>query len=258
MSVPPVSLSATANGLLIGLMLMLPIIILAAAACVFPGGLKNLTLPFVAAWTASALGGVLATRAALVIYFLPLLPPLCLMAAAFLERYGHRSQGCVRFFLAPTAIAAVAAYSTFFTAPLLFAGRDNLASANEAALAMRSAGLHGDDRILVADRDLIVYLAAGANPPTGIFHPLHLLCGFPLPDAANALADSLGSRPAFIVAANPPYARPCEMPERRLLLASALSRDYCQLARLGNTLTGAQSGSLIVYGLKARAGMRCL
>ena len=257
-SAPPVSLSATANGLLIGLMLMLPIIILAAAGCVFPGGLKNLTLPFLAAWTAGALAGVLATRAALVIYFLPLLPPLCLMAAAFLERYGHRSQGCVRFFVAPTAIAAVAAYSTFFTAPLLFAGRDNLASANEAALAMRSAGLHGDDRILVADRDLIVYLAAGANPPTGIFHPLHLLCGFPSPDAASALAASLKSRPAFIVVANPPYVRPCEMPERRLLLASALSRDYCQLARLGNTLTGAQSGSLIVYGLKARAGMRCL
>ena len=41
-SAPPVSLSATANGLLIGLMLMLPIIILAAAGCVFPGGLKEL------------------------------------------------------------------------------------------------------------------------------------------------------------------------------------------------------------------------
>ena len=106
-SVPPVSLSATANGLLIGLMLMLPVIILAAAGCVFSGVLKNSTLPFLAAWTAGALAGVLATRAALVIYFLPLLPPLCLMAAAFLERYGHRSQGCVRFFVAPTAIAAV-------------------------------------------------------------------------------------------------------------------------------------------------------
>jgi hypothetical protein len=152
----------------------------------------------------------------------------------------------------------VAASSAFFTAPLLFAGRDNLAAANEAALAMQRAGLNGDDRILVADRDLIVYLAAGANPPTGIFHPLHLLCSFPSPDAANALAASLKSRPAFIVAADPLYARPCEMPERRLLLVSALSRDYCQLARLGNTLTGAESGSLVVYGLKARAGIRCL
>jgi 4-amino-4-deoxy-L-arabinose transferase-like glycosyltransferase len=257
-SVPAISLSATVGGFLVGLMLMLPIIVLAAAACVFPGGLKNSTLPFLAAWTAGALAGVLAMRAALVIYFLPLLPPLCLMAVTFIERSGHRSQGRVRFIIASTAIAAVAAYSTFFTAPLLLAGRDNLAAANEAAAAMRSAGLNDDDRILVADRDLIVYLAAGANPPTGIFHPLHLLCSFPSPDAANALAASLKSRPAFIVAADPLYARPCEMPERRLLLVSALSRDYCQLARLGNTLTGAESGSLVVYGLKARAGIRCL
>ena len=63
----------TFTGLLLGLMLMLPLIILAAAACVFPGGSKSSALPFVAAWTAGALGGVLATRAALVIYFMPLL-----------------------------------------------------------------------------------------------------------------------------------------------------------------------------------------
>jgi hypothetical protein len=260
-SVPPVSLSATAGGLLIGLMLMLPIIILAGAACVLcvvPGGLKNSTLSFLAASTAEALAGVLVARAALVIYFLPLLPPLCLMAAMFLERYGHRSQGRLRFIIVPTAIAVVAGYSALFTAPLLFAGRDNLTVANEAALAMHRAGLNGDDHILVVDRDLIVYLAAGANPPTRIFHPLHLLCAFPLPDTANALADSLKSPPAFIVAADPLYARPCEAPERRLLLARALSLDYCQLARLGNTLTGAQSGSLVVYGLKTRAATRCL
>jgi 4-amino-4-deoxy-L-arabinose transferase-like glycosyltransferase len=257
-SVPPVSLSDTVSGLLIGLLLMLPIIIMAAAAYVFPGGPKSSSLPFLAGWTAGALAGVLAARAALVIYFLPLLPPLCLTASAFLGRGDDRRQGRVRSFIASTAIAAVAAYSACFTAPLLLSGRDNLASANEAAAAMRSAGLSGDDRILVADRDLIIYLAAEANPPTGIFHPLHLLCGFPLPDAANALADSLRSRPAFIVAANPLYARPCEMPERRLLLDSALVRDYCELGRFGSTLTGAGPGSLVVYGLKARAAMRCL
>ena len=123
---------------------------------------------------------------------------------------------------------------------------------------MRGAGLGSDDRILVADRDLIVYLASGANPPKVVFHPLHLLCGFPLPDTANALADSLKSRPAFIVEANPIYPRACEIPERRLLLDSALSRDYCQLGQFGNTLTGAGSGSLVVFGLKERAGARCL
>jgi hypothetical protein len=79
-----------------------------------------------------------------------------------------------------------------------------------------------------------------------------------LPDAADALADSLKSSPAFIVVGNPHYARPCEIPERRLLLDGALGRDYCQVGLFGNTLTGGGSGSLVVYGLKARAGMRCL
>ena len=247
----------TFSGLLLGLMLMLPIIILATAACVSPGVTKSSALPFVAAWTAGVLGGVLATRAALVIYFLPLLQPLCLMAAAFVQHSGTRIPARKRLVVA-AAITTVAAYSAFFTAPLFFAGRDNLASANEAAAAMRGAGLGSDDRILVADRDLIVYLASGANPPKVVFHPLHLLCGFPLPDTANALADSLKSRPAFIVEANPIYPRACEIPERRLLLDSALSRDYCQLGQFGNTLTGAGSGSLVVFGLKERAGARCL
>ena len=247
----------TFTGLLLGLMLMLPVIIMAAAAWVFPGGSRSSALPFVAAWTAGALGAVLATRAALVIYFLPLLPPLCLMAAAFVQHWGTRIPGRRRLVMAG-AITAVAAYSAFFTAPLFFAGRDNLASANEAAAAMRGAGLKSGDRILVADRDLIVYLASGGNPPEPVFHPLHLLCGFPLPDTADALADSLKSRPAFIVEANPLYARACEIPERRLLLDGALSRDYCQLGRFGSTLTGGGSGSLVVFGLKERAGARCL
>jgi 4-amino-4-deoxy-L-arabinose transferase-like glycosyltransferase len=256
--VPPVHLRQTVSGLLIGLMLLLPIIILAAAAYVFPREPKSSALPFLAAWTAAALAGVLAARAVLVIYFLPLLPPLCLTAAAFLDHCGHRSQGRLRPFMAAAAISAAAAYSAFFTAPLFFSGRDNLASANKAAAVMQKAGLSGHDRILVADRDLIVYLAAGANPPAEVFHPLHLLCGFPLPGAANALADSLKSRPAFIVAADPLYKRPCELPESREILDSALVRDYCQLGRFGNTLTGAEPGSLVVYGLKARAGVRCL
>jgi hypothetical protein len=90
----------TFTGLLLGLMLMLPLIILAAAACVFPGGSKSSALPFVAAWTAGALGGVLATRAALVIYFLPLLQPLCLMAAAFVQHSGTRIPGRKRLVMA--------------------------------------------------------------------------------------------------------------------------------------------------------------
>ena len=222
----------------------------------FSGRKDSSALPFVAAWTAGALGGVLAARAALVIYFLPLLPPLCLMAAASVHHWAARIPERKRL-VTGAAITAVAANPAFFTAPLMFAGRDNLVSASDAAAAMRGAGLKSDDRILVADRDLIVYLASGANPPKVVFHPLHLLCGFPLPDTANALADSLRAAPRSLWRQIPSTLE-LEIPERRLLLDSALSRDYCQLGRFGNTLTGSGPGSLVVFGLKERAGLRCL
>ncbi len=254
-SVPSGSWVETLRGLLIALMLVLPVIILATAACVSHGEKTKPVLWFLAAWAAGALAGVLATRAALVIYFLPLLQPLCLMAAAFIQRCADRLPGRKCFSLTAAAIAAVASYSACFTAPLIFAGRDNLASAGEAAAAMRSLGLGSGDRILVADRDLIVYLAAGVNPPARIFHPLHLMCDFP---TSAALGDALQNRPAFIVAADPLYARPCEIPGRRLQLDGALSRDYCQVGRFGSTLTGGGSGSLLVFGLRERAGARCL
>ena len=245
----------TLSGLLLALMLELPVIILATAACGSHGEKEKPVLWFLAAWAAGALVGVLATRAALVIYFLPLLQPLCLMAAAFIQRCADRLPGRKRLLPTTAAIAVVASYSACFTAPLIFAGRDNLASADEAAAAMRNLGLGSGDRILVADRDLIVYLAAGVNPAARIFHPLHLMCGFP---SSTALGDALQSRPAFIVAADPPYARPCEIPGLRLQLDGALSRDYCQVGRFGSTLTGGGSGSLLVFGLRERAGARCL
>ena len=254
-SVPSGDWGEALSRLLIAVMLVLPLIILAAAACLFHGEKAKPALWFLSAWAVGALAGVLATRAGLVIYFLPLLQPLCLMAAAFTQRCAYRLPGRKRFSLAAVVVAAVAAYSASFTAPLIFAGRDNLASAGEAAAAMRSAGLAGGDSILVADRDLIVYLAAGANPPARIFHPLHLMCDFPSP---AALADALKSRPAFVVVANPLHARPCEVPGRRLQLDGALNRDYCQVGRFGSTLTGGGSGSLLVFGLKERVGARCL
>ncbi len=254
-SVPSAGWDEMLGRLLLALMLVLPVIIMATAACVSRAEKTKPALWFLAAWAAGALAGALAARAALLIYFLPLLQPLCLMAAAFIQRCADCLPGRRRFSLAAAAVAVVAVYSACFTAPLIFAGDDNLASAGEAAAAMRSAGLTSDDRILVADRDLIVYLAAGANPPARIFHPLHLLCDFPSP---AALADSLKNRPAFVVVANPLYARHCENPGRRLQLDGALNRDYCQVGRFGSTLTGGGSGSLLVFGLKERVGARCL
>ncbi len=164
-SVPSGGWGQSLGGLFIALMLVLPLIILGAAACFSHGEKGQPALWFLAAWAAGAFAGGLATRTALIIYFLPLLQPLCLMAAAFIQRCADRFPGRKRFSLAAVAVAVVAAYSAVFTAPLIFAGRDNLASAGEAAAAMRSAGLASGDNILVADRDLIIYLAAASKSP---------------------------------------------------------------------------------------------
>ena len=124
-------------------------------------------------------------------------------------------------------------------------------AADQAATAMRNAGLREGDRIFVADRDLSVYLASGANPPAPVFHPLQLLCDFAFEGAATAFEDSLKSRPAFIVVADPPYALSCEKPDRRALLDSTLANDYRAVGHFGS-LRGAKGG-MTIYGLKAHA-----
>ena len=116
---------------------------------------------------------------------------------------------------------------------------------------MRNAGLRKGDRIFVADRDLSVYLASGANPPAPVFHPLQLLCDFAFERAATAFEDSLKSRPAYIIVADPPYALSCEKPDRRALLVSTLANDYRAVGHFGS-LRGAKGG-MTVYGLKAHA-----
>ncbi len=242
--------------------LALPLVVMAAAVLFFRGAFREhqayRVIAFLAAWAAAALAAVLAARAMFVIYFLPLLQPLSLAAGLCFERGVSRLAPKPRYaFALPAAFAAIALYSAAPSLPLIFAGRDNLASAAAAAAAMRAAGLLKEDRILVADRDLIVYLASGANPPGPVFHPLQFLCRFSVPGADSVLKNALNSRPAFIVAAEPVYARACEEPGRRPMLQAALARDYCPIGRFASTLTGEEGGAFVVYGLRERAATRC-
>ncbi len=257
-----VSWSDAAERFLIDVLLALPLVIMAGAAfarrSAFHGAPAYPALRFLMLWAAAALAGVFAARAMLVIYFLPVLPPLCLASGFYLQKALAGLPGRTRFgFALPAAVAAAGVYFLIGAAPLIFAGRENLASAEAATAAMRSAGLAKSDRILVADRDLIVYLASGSNPPGRVFHPLQLLCGFAAQRAGEALADSLESRPAFIVVAEPFHARGCEEPGRRSLVEETLQRDYCALGRFGNALTGDTGGLLAVYGLRERVAPRC-
>jgi hypothetical protein len=86
-------------------------------------------------------------------------------------------------------------------------GGSGVKAAEAAAALMRNEGKLPEDRILVVDRDLLVYVASGAEPPLQVFHPLHFLCYLPMPETLSALAKPIESKPAFVVIANPPC--PC-------------------------------------------------
>ncbi len=236
----------------IELMILLPLLILATAAWLFRGAFRTQSPPsvlgFMGAWGAGALAGVLAGRGMCDFYMLAVLPPFCLLAGAFIEQgvAGSRAKGALWLARA----LAFASVMVFFTIVIGYMSQliDDGMPAEEAAAAMRSAGLRKGDRILVADRDLSVYLASGAKPPTPVFHPIQLLCNFAFEGAANAFEDSLKSRPAFIVVADPPYRLSCERPGLRALLEATLAGDYRLVGHFGSR-TALRPQGLKVYAL---------
>lgn len=237
------------------LLLLSPLVILAAAAWAFRGAFRPEVRPalgFLAAWTMSALFGVLAVRAVCAFYMLAALPPLCLLAGASLDHGIARFRGKRRRRLARTIVFVSVVIFVANTVRWSCYDAVNSAAADQAAGAMQAAGLRKQDRILVIDRDLGVYLASGANPPHSIFNPMHLLCDFPFEGATSALADSLESRPAFIVVSDPAYKIGCEKPERRALVKTALADHYRVVGFFGSN-DGARRSRFALYGLKSQA-----
>lgn len=240
---------------LLEMTLLTPLVMLAMGAW----GLRRTFRPqireglgFVAAWTLVSLSGVLALRAVCAFYMLAVLPPLCLMAGALVDHgVGLFRVKSARAVMRAAVFASVA---LFVANTVRWACFDavNIAFASEAADAMQAAGLRKEDRILVIDRDLGVYLTSGANPPLPIFNPMHLLCDFPFESAADAMADSLASRPAFIVVSDPDYKIGCEKTERRALVKSALAEDYRIVGFFGSN-DGQRRSRFALYGLKAAA-----
>ncbi|MFY9639747.1 MAG: glycosyltransferase family 39 protein [Rhodomicrobium sp.] len=243
--------------LMAGMLTVLPIILMAG---VFWAERRPLrahpaypSILFLAAWTGSASLGVLLTKGMFFIYTLPVLQPLCLAAGGFVQHVLGRIESRERRWLARTGILASAIlYSCYAASPLFLAGGNNVKAAEAAAALMLREGKRPGDRILVVDRDLLVYVTAGTEPPVPIFHPLHLLCRFPLKGAEAALADSMRSKPAFVVLGDPPVAVQCEEPSRREAIAERLARDYCEVGHFESSVTG-WPGSFAVFKLKERA-----
>ena len=243
----------------IELLLLLPLLILGTAAWLFRAALRTRSslpaLGFIGAWAAGAFAGVLAGRAMCDFYMLTVLQPFCLLAGVFIEHGVAHSRAKRALWLA--RVVAFASVMVFFAVVICYLSHtiDDGTAADEAATAMRSAGLRSNDRILVADRDLTVYLTSGANPPGPIFHPLQLLCDFAFEGAANAFADSLKSHPAFIVVTDPAYPLNCERPGLRALLYATLADDYRLVGHFG-LRTVPRPHSFAVYALKPYPSLR--
>ncbi len=237
------------------LLLIAPLIIFAGAGWAFRSGFPPGVLPplrFIGAWALGALFGVLAVRAVCCFYMLAALPPLCVLAGALLDHGMARFRTRTRRGLA--RVVAFASVAIFVGSTVRWSCYDavNAATADQAARAMHGAGLRKQDSILVIDRDLGVYLASGANPPNAIFNPMHLLCDFPVDGADSALANSLKSRPAFIVVSEPYYKIGCEKAERRALVTSFLAENYRVVGLFGSN-SGSRRSRFALYGLKPHA-----
>jgi len=208
---------------------------------------------FLAAWTMGTLTGLISARALIDFYALTALQPLCLTAGMFIEHdLGHFNNPVRRWMWRASTLAISVYFFAWSAASLYFASGDTLSASEAAASLMRQAKLQPEDRILVTDRDVILYIAARADPPAPIFHPLQLLCDFPLPGAGSAFADSLASDPSFIAVADPAFRLNCERLERRAMLAARLARDYCRLGRFGNSAARGQPGAFVLYGFRKR------
>jgi hypothetical protein len=111
---------------------------------------------------------------------------------------GRINPSPVRLAVRVATCGALTVYSFWVVAPLLFAGVDSINAAKAAASLIAEAGKRGEDRLLVVDRDMLVYIMASAEPPGAIFHPQHLLCQFPARGASRALAASMDSDPPLL------------------------------------------------------------
>jgi hypothetical protein len=174
-------------------------------------------------WLAGALLAVVAMRAMYDHYFLPLVPPILLLAgvACFdvLEFRKHAG-------LARSGLLAAAA---FFP---MIAGFDDWRSGGEdrkallsASKAAVAAGLARGQTALAVNRGVLFYNETGAVPAGRIFHPQHLLCDFPSL-AGDPLAEAMAGRPPFVLLADTRLGMVCEKSERLERLREILRDNY--------------------------------
>jgi 4-amino-4-deoxy-L-arabinose transferase-like glycosyltransferase len=176
------------------------------------------------AWLAGAAGGILAVRSMYDHYFLAIVPPLLLASGiALFHLLDARSPAARPMRLLVLLVAATFPFVVDRTA--LQPGTDAPAAA-AAAAAVHRVGVPADATMLVANRDLLTYLAARRQPAGRYFHPQHLLCDFPAADA-DPLASALAMHPGVLVVADLSRGMICTRPDRIAKLQAAIAAGFC-------------------------------
>jgi hypothetical protein len=189
----------------------------------FSGGPLARPLRLCLFWLAGALLAVVAMRAMYDHYFLPLVPPLLLLAgvACFDALHFRMRAGLVR----ATLLAAAALCPMVGGFDDWRWGGEDRKALRAASAAAAAVGLTPGDRALVVNRGVLFYNETGAVPAGRIFHPQHLLCDFP-GLGGDALAEAMAERPPFVLLADMRLGMVCEKSERLERLREALHENY--------------------------------
>jgi 4-amino-4-deoxy-L-arabinose transferase-like glycosyltransferase len=181
-----------------------------------PSPPRRRDLGFLAGWTVVVCLGILAMHAALQYYFLPLLPPLCLLTGLLLAR---AARGRLR-----VRCAAVVAFVLTTAFPFLYF-QTTMAAKLSASSTPR---VIADYLRLVLDYEPYLYQGSGLRPVTRHPLPMQLVCPFPglreWPE--QTIGDAMAQRPDFLVTVQTHRRLTCELPERDSLALRLGGGDY--------------------------------
>jgi hypothetical protein len=200
-------------------------------------------LRLILAWLVGGLLALIAMRAMYDHYFLPLAPPLLLLASVAV--FHALDLGSRRLpALAGFALAGLLCPVAFGLSALTEAGEgEDRAALVAAEFKAREAGLREGDVALAVNRGVMFYADSGSRPPGRIFYPQHLLCDFPTL-SGDQLAEAMTAHPQFVLLGDTRIGMVCEKAERLAALEKVLQADY--------QLAGRSSGSWDRYAVYKR------
>jgi len=196
-------------------------------------------------WALGAAAGVIGMRSMYDHYFLPLIPPLLVLASVSLALAVERLSGRQAIVVTISAFVAAAAFPIFINSDDLTDGAVDLAAVRAAERAAIAAGLRPGDPVIVVNRGLLFSYETGAVPAGRFFHPMHLLCEFPIP-GRSPLDAAFAAEPKFVLVANTRFSMVCQKPERMTALKAHLDVGFVRVAQV--------SGVWDAYELYVRTG----